>query len=132
MKDRDTNAVSATVVDRTDTKTFRGFVLGQVAPDAQVFTDDRGGYHGLPNHQTVKYSVGEYVDGMAHTNGIESFWSMLKRGYKGTYHRMSAKHLQLHGPDILPSRKLVDVPTPWTKWRTSPAGSSGNGCGMPT
>ena len=35
----------------------------------------------------------EYVDGMAHTNGIESFWSMLKRGYHGTYHRMSAKHL---------------------------------------
>ena len=44
-------------------------------------------------HETVKHSVGEYVDGMAHTNGIESFWSMLKRGYHGTYHHMSAKHL---------------------------------------
>ena len=38
--------------------------------------------------------MGEYVDGMAHTNGIESFWALLKRGYHGTYHRMSAKHLQ--------------------------------------
>ena len=35
----------------------------------------------------------EYVNGQAHTNGIESFWAMLKRGYYGTYHRMSPKHL---------------------------------------
>ena len=50
-------------------------------------------YMGLPNHQAVNHGVGEYVDGMAHTNGIESFWAMLKRGYHGTYHQMSAKHL---------------------------------------
>ena len=37
--------------------------------------------------------MGEYVNGQAHTNGIESFWSMLKRGHYGTYHRMSPKHL---------------------------------------
>lgn len=36
---------------------------------------------------------GEYVNGQAHTNGIESFWAMLKRGYHGTYHHFSAKHL---------------------------------------
>ena len=64
------------------------------SPGAKVYTDEHSGYQGLPNHETVKHSVGEYVDGMAHTNGIESFWSMLKRGYRGTYHRMSAKHLQ--------------------------------------
>ena len=39
-------------------------------------------------HETVKHSVGEYVDGMAHTNGIESFRALLKRGYYGTYHHM--------------------------------------------
>ena len=49
---------------------------------------------GLPNHETVKHSVSEYVNGQAHTNGMESFWGMLKRGYHGTYHRMSPKHLQ--------------------------------------
>ncbi|MDE0034309.1 MAG: IS1595 family transposase [Deltaproteobacteria bacterium] len=92
-KDRDTNAVSAAVVDRTDASTLQGFVTDQAAEGAKVYTDDHGGYHGLPNHETVKHSVGEYVDGMAHTNGIESFWSMLKRGYHGTYHRMSRKHL---------------------------------------
>ena len=46
------------------------------------------------SHETVKHSVSEYVNGMAHTNGIESFWALLKRGYHGTYHHMSDKHLQ--------------------------------------
>ena len=41
----------------------------------------------------MRHSVGEYVNGMAHTNGIESFWSMLKRAHKGTFHKISAKHL---------------------------------------
>ena len=57
-----------------------------------TLTDHRG-YEGLPNHETVRHSVKEYVNGQAHTNGIESFWAMLKRGYVGTYHRMSPKHL---------------------------------------
>ena len=38
-------------------------------------------------------AAGEYVKDMAHTNGIESFWATLKRGYHGTYHHMSPKHL---------------------------------------
>ena len=41
----------------------------------------------------VKHSVSEYVRGMAHTNGAESFWSMLKRAHMGTFHKMSPKHL---------------------------------------
>ena len=93
MKDRDTNRVTAMSIQGTDKSTLQGFVLGQVAPGTQVFTDDHGGYHGLPNHQTVKHSVGEYVDGMAHTNGIESFWAMLRRGYHGTFHQISPEHL---------------------------------------
>ena len=44
-------------------------------------------------HEAVCHSVGEYVRDQAHVNGMESFWSMLKRGYYGTYHHMSAKHL---------------------------------------
>ena len=50
-------------------------------------------YDGLPNHETVRHSVSEYVQEQAHTNGIESFWALLKRGYYGTYHKMSEKHL---------------------------------------
>ena len=44
-------------------------------------------------HHTVKHSVSEYVNGMTHTNGIESFWAMLKRGYHGVYHKMSVNYL---------------------------------------
>ena len=94
MKDRGWNYIAATTIDQTDAKTLQGFVLDNVKkPDTKVYTDDHGGYHGLKNHETVKHSVGEYVDGMAHTNGIESFWALLKRGYHGTYHKMSRKHL---------------------------------------
>ncbi len=93
MKDRDTNQVTAKVVPGTDRSTLHGFVKGNVEEGTEIFTDDHVSYHGLPKHTAVNHSVGEYVDGMAHTNGIESFWSMLKRGYHGVYHRMSAAHL---------------------------------------
>ena len=93
VKDRATGRVSAAVVEAVDGATLKPFVLSRVAQEAEVFTDDHGAYRGLPNHETVAHSVGEYVNGRAHTNGIESFWSMLKRGYYGTYHRMSPKHL---------------------------------------
>ena len=93
VKDRATGRVSAAVVERTDGATLKPFVLSRVAQEADIYTDEHGAYHGLPNHATVAHSVGEYVRGQAHTNGIESFGSMLKRGYYGTYHRMSPKHL---------------------------------------
>ena len=94
MKDRDSNKVTARVVDDTDAQTLQGFVKDHAASDAKVYTDDHGSYRGLPfDHETVKHSVGEYVSDMAHTNGIESFWSMLKRAHKGTFHKISPKHL---------------------------------------
>ena len=62
---------------------------------ATVYTDSARVYLDLPfEHESVNHSIGEYVRQQAHTNGIESFWAMLKQGYYGTYHRMSVKHLQ--------------------------------------
>ena len=59
-----------------------------------VYTDDASAYGGMRRrHETVNHSAGEYVRGMAHTNGMESFWAMLRRGHIGTYHKMSWKHL---------------------------------------
>ena len=92
-KDRATNAVSATVVDDTNALTLQGFVKSRVTKGAAIFTDDHAAYRGLPNHAVVKHSVGEFVREQAHTNGVESFWAMLKRGYHGTYHHLSVKHL---------------------------------------
>ena len=93
MKDRKTNQVQAAVVERTNQATLQGFVNARIAPGAKIFTDEHGGYIDLSNHESVRHSVGQYVDGMAHSNGIESFWALLKRGYYGTYHKMSIKHL---------------------------------------
>ena len=45
------------------------------------------------DHEAVNHSVSEYVRDQAHTNGIESFWATLKRGYHGTFHHISPKHL---------------------------------------
>lgn len=61
-----------------------------------VYTDEAKAHNGLApqyGHEAVNHGVGEYVRGMAHTNGIEAFWSMLKRSYVGAYHKISAKHL---------------------------------------
>ena len=94
VKDRKTGKISATVVEAADAKTLQAFIQGRVAEGATVYTDEASAYKGMPfEHEAVNHSVGEYVRGMAHTNGIESFWSMLKRAHKGTYHKMSHKHL---------------------------------------
>ena len=92
--DRDTGQVSATPVERVNRDTLQGFVLSRTEPDAMVYTDEARAYIGLNrHHETVRHSVGEYVRDMVSTNGMESFWSVLKRGYQGIYHWMSEKHL---------------------------------------
>jgi len=65
--------------------TLQGEIKKSVYPGATVYTDDHRAYQGLLNynHTAVKHSVGEYVKGMASTNGIESFWALLKRGFYG-------------------------------------------------
>ena len=93
VKDRTTKQVRAAVAKNTDADTLKGFVDDNTTPSAMVYTDGEAGYVGLPRHEAVKHTIGEYVRGQAHTNGIESFWSMLKRGYYGTYHKMSPAHL---------------------------------------
>ena len=94
VKDRETNQVRAAAVAGTDKATLQGFVTAHTEADAPVFTDEHSSYTGTDRtHETVKHSVSEYVRGQAHTNGMESFWAMLKRGYDGTHHWMSGKHL---------------------------------------
>jgi len=98
-KDRATNKVKAQVIDTVDKATLQAFVADSVAYGATLYTDSASAYHRVGNlfngvqHESVNHGVGEFVRGMAHTNGLESFWSLMKRGYTGTYHKMSPKHL---------------------------------------
>ena len=94
-KDRATNSVKAQAVDSTSKTTLHAFINDSVKRGSKVYTDDARAYIGLTGfkREAVKHGIGEYVRQQAHTNGIESFWSMLKRGYVGTYHKMSFKHL---------------------------------------
>ncbi len=89
--------IQAKVINKTDGATLKGFVKGAVKAGSTVYTDEHKGYNDLSatyRHGTVKHSAKEYVNGMAHTNGIESVWAVLKRGYNGIYHNWSAKHCQ--------------------------------------
>ena len=94
-RDRATNRISAEVVPDTTTGTLTTFVESRTKPDATVYTDEHSAYLGLRRaHEAVRHGTGEYVRGDAHTQGIESFWSTLKRAHKGVYHKISPKHLQ--------------------------------------
>ena len=95
VKNRATGKVRAEAVPDATARTLQGFVGGHAEDGAMVYTDDASAYKGMKfDHESVCHSTGEYVRGMAHTNGIESFWAMLKRAHKGTFHKMSPKHLQ--------------------------------------
>ena len=73
-----------------DKEMLQGFVVENTDSNATICTDEASAHQRIPRtHESVKHSVGEYVKNMAHTNGMESFWSMLKRGYVGTYHKLS-------------------------------------------
>ena len=95
VKNRGTNEVRAKVVSSTDAPTLQGFVREHTEPGAMVYTDEAGAYRGLARdygHEAVNHGAGEYVRRQAHTQGIESFWAMLKRAHKGTFHKISPKH----------------------------------------
>jgi transposase-like protein len=113
-KDRATGRIRAEVVEKTDAETLQNFVLDQAIFGTTVYTDDNKAYSGLRyiyDHSTVKHSVAEYVRGMVHTNGIESFWATLKRAHKGVYHKMSKKHLHRYVADFAGRHGLRNLNT---------------------
>jgi len=89
-------------------------VRENVEAGSTVMTDAAVVYKNLGadfDHQVVNHSIGEYVRGQAHTNGIESFWATLKRGYKGTYHQISKKHLSRYITEFAGRHNLRDYDT---------------------
>ena len=77
-------------------KTLRPILQAQIHADSNVMSDDGGSRvtREFARHQSVNHSIGEYVRGDAHTNTIESYFAILKRGITGTYHHVSQQHLK--------------------------------------
>lgn len=99
--DRATGKIASAVVPDTRSATLVPFVTRHTHADAMVFTDEHASYLRLPrDHFAVSHSRGEYVRGAVHTNTIESHWSLLKRGIVGTFHHVSAKHLQRYANEF--------------------------------
>ena len=73
VKDRETKQVRAEVVENTTKETLQGFIGQHADPETKKFTDESTAYMGLENHESVKHSLSEWVNGQAHTNGMESF-----------------------------------------------------------
>ena len=76
---------------------MRGFAEGVTHPDNMVMTDQYAAYRNLDRRrESVNHSVGQYVRGMAHVNGIESFWARVNAGCKGIFTKISKRHLQCY------------------------------------
>ena len=94
--DRETRQLRAKVVPNVRRETLQAEVLKHVQHGSSVYTDDAGGYRDLPFdkfvHEVVDHAE-TYVRGQVHTNGLENFWSLLKRGLRGTYVAVEPFHL---------------------------------------
>lgn len=90
--------VAALVTKDTKKRTLMPIVQSKVLPESLVYTDEYRPYEGLEGkgykHERVPHAEKVYVIGNVHTNTIEGFWSLLKRGISGVYHSVSEKHLQ--------------------------------------
>ena len=111
VRDRATKRVRATVIGKVQAPFLRGFVVKHTAEGATLYTDGEPAYEGMANHEAVKHSVGEYVRGKVHTNGMESFWSMLKRAHTGTFHKLSPKHLNRYVQEFASKNDIRDSGT---------------------
>ena len=79
-------------------KTLRPIMTAQIKRETSLMTDDAGQYRHMhkdfASHEVVNHGIGEYVRGGAHTNTIESYFAILKRGITGVYHHVSQQHLK--------------------------------------
>jgi transposase-like protein len=91
--------LNAVKVENRQADTICPIVYSNIRETAKLYTDEHVAYNKLKNiydHKFVKHAHKQYVDGRVHTNTIEGFWSLLKRGIFGIYHFTSKKHLQMY------------------------------------
>ena len=112
IRDRDTGKVTATPVPEATQARLVNFIEQHVeSKDTTVYTDGNPAYNIIKNHESVNHSVGEYVRGKVHTNGIESFWALLQRGYVGIYHHISHKHIHRYVNEFAGRLNIRDMDT---------------------
>ena len=107
--------VKAKVVKDVKSKTLKKFISENVSCNATIMTDEWQSYMSLSpafKHFVVSHSQGQYVNGECHTNTMENFWAILKRGIIGQYHKVSAKYLNHYINEFCfryNNRKNVDI-----------------------
>jgi transposase-like protein len=102
MLDRDTREVRTKVIPNVKRSTLQAEILKQIVPVGTVYTDQHVGYDGLKAQQFIHETVNhleEYVNGEVHTQGIENFWSLLKRSLNGTYVAVEPFHLDRYADE---------------------------------
>ena len=107
--------------------TLLGMVREYVLPESTVYTDELNSYKGIEKlldkdgkpagyqHRRINHSAGVYVSGDVHTNTIEGFWSLIKRGIGGTHHAVSQKFLQSYLDEYAFRYNRRDIPEPMFK-----------------
>lgn len=93
LKDRATNTVLAAPVESANQATVMAMIDEPVDAGTEDYTDESVLQKKVDNHESVNHCRGEHVGRAVYTNGIDSFWALLKRGYIGTYHWMTPKHI---------------------------------------
>jgi len=113
VKDRRSNKVAARVMETANAGSLQGFVREHVQPGSTLYTDEVKACKGMPefDHETVNRPVAEYVREQAYTNGMESFRSMLKRGYARTFHKLLHKHFQRYVDEFATRHNLRNADT---------------------
>ena len=95
LLDREQRKVRATVVPQVNRKALQAEILNHIAHGSKIYTDEAALYKAVPSEYTHAFvnHMEKYVDGQVHTNGLENFWSLLKRGLNGTYIAVEPFHL---------------------------------------
>jgi len=98
LVEREGGRVRSYHVERVNEATLKPILVEQIAEDTRIMTDEAGQYTNLhksfATHGVVSHGIGEYVRGDVHTNTIEGYFSVMKRGLTGTYHHVSKQHLK--------------------------------------
>ena len=114
VRDRPSRRIDAAVVGEATKDTLQGFVIDRTEETATIYTDEGGAYRSLNAkraHESVRHKAGEFVRGDVTVNGMEGFWSLFKRSYHGTFHKISHKHLDRYVGEFAERQNLRDLDT---------------------